>query len=179
MTTAIYFFLMAITLFVLPQLVIRFIFAEPILDKRVRFLLYAATLPILWFMLVPKELNDMRIINFLQHTIGGGVAIGFISLYFISIFKEKIPLFNINSQNTSSINLRNFIFELTFVYFLVCGFGVANELLEFLLDAFKIGIFSSDRYDTWFDLLANTMGAFSVFFLHKILTLCYDRYIRK
>jgi hypothetical protein len=73
----------------------------------------------------------------------------------------------------------NFIFQAAFVYVCVSAFGVANELLEFLLDWFKIGIFSADRYDVWFDLTANTLGAFSVFLLHKAVTICYDVFSKR
>ena len=92
MTTAIYFFLMSATLFIVPQLVVRFVLGNPVWDKRVRFLFYAATLPIAWFLFVPKELNDIRQVNFLQHMIGGGVSVGFVSLYFISILQIHIKL---------------------------------------------------------------------------------------
>ena len=166
MTTAMYFLLMSLTLFVLPQLIVRFTLGYPIWDKRVRFVFYAAVLPIAWYIFIPKELQDIRQVNFLQHAIGGGVAIGFISLYFISIFKEKIPLWQDSVKHSNPVFL--FILEAVFVYALVCIFGVANEMLEFLLDHLGIGIFSADRYDTWYDLLANTSGAAMVFIVYKL-----------
>ncbi len=156
MTTSIYFFLMSATLFVLPQLIVRFALGYPVWDRRIRFLVYAAALPVLWYLLVPKELNDIRYINFLQHAVGGGVAVGFVTLYLIGIFREKFYL------------MEMFVFQAIFVYMSVSAFGVANELLEFLLDFAGIGIFSADRYDVWFDLTANTTGAFVVFLLWKI-----------
>lgn len=164
MTTTVYFFLMSITIFILPQLCVRYLLGYAIWDNRVRFLVYAALLPALWYILVPKELNDLREINFLQHAIGGGVAIGFVSLYFISVLKEKMPL------------LRNLIIQAVFVYFLVSAFGVANELLEFALDYLGIGIFSADRYDVWFDLVANTLGAVSIFLLYTLIVGVYSKF---
>ena len=161
---------MSATLFIVPQLVVRFVLGNPVWDKRVRFLFYAATLPIAWFLFVPKELNDIRQVNFLQHMIGGGVSVGFVSLYFISIFKEKFDVIG----NLTNNALQIFLWQAIFVYFLVSGFGVANELLEFLLDAAGIGIFSADRYDVWFDLVANTTGAMLVFILYKMYNFFYD-----
>lgn len=159
MTTAIYFFLMSVTLFIVPQLFVRYLLGNPVWNKNVRYLFYASALPVLWYTFVPNALNSIREINFLQHAIGGGVAVGLVSLYLINVLKEKFTL------------LGNFPLQIVFVYFLVSGFGVANELLEFLLDFFKVGIFSADRYDVWFDLVANTIGAFSVFFVYKIMSL--------
>lgn len=160
MTTSIYYFLMSATLFILPQLFIRFTLGYPVWDKRIRFLLYAAAIPFLWYLLVPKELNDIRYINFLQHAVGGGVAVGFVSLYFISVFREKFH---------SVIVWNSFFFQAVFVYMCVSAFGVANEILEFLLDFVGIGIFSADRYDVWFDLTANTIGSFTVFIVYSTL----------
>lgn len=159
MTTSIYFFLMSATLFVLPQLLVRFALGYPVWDKRIRFLVYAAVLPVLWYLLVPKELNDIRYVNFLQHAIGGGVSVGFVTLYFTSVFREKFYL------------MEMFIFQAVFVYMCVSAFGVANELLEFLLDWAGIGIFSADRYDVWFDLTANTTGAFLVFLSYRLFSI--------
>ena len=48
MTTAIYFLLMSLSLFVVPQLLVRFTLGYPVWDKRVRPLFYAGALPILW-----------------------------------------------------------------------------------------------------------------------------------
>jgi hypothetical protein len=64
-----------------------------------------------------------------------------------------------------------FVFQAVFVYMCVSAFGVANELLEFLLDFAGIGIFSADRYDVWFDLTANTTGAFVVFLLYRLFSI--------
>ncbi len=168
MTTSIYFLLMSLTLFVLPQLAVRFVLGYPVWDKRIRFLVYSAVLPMLWHLLVPRELNDIRQVNFLQH-MTGGVSVGFITLYFISIFREKLS-FKENSD--TSLNLwGGIVFQAVFVYMCVSAFGVGNELLEFLLDWFDIGIFSADRYDVWFDLTANTTGAFVVFLLYRLFSI--------
>ncbi len=141
---------MSLIFFTVPQLIVRYIEKIPKFDSSVIYLAFAFCLPLIW-MFVPKEIIEFRQINFLQHAVGGGVAVGFISIYFIKNFRERFPVFN------------NFFFQLIFVFALVSMLGVANELLEFLLDYLGIGIFSADRYDTWFDLLANTSGALGVF----------------
>lgn len=148
---------MSLALFVVPQLLVRFLLGQPVWTKDIRYLVYGSAIPFLWYLLVPREMNDLREINFLQHMIGGGVAVGFISIYIINSLSLKFDF------------LQNFFFKIIFVYALVSSFGVANELLEFALDYTGVGIFSADRYDVWFDLTANTTGAFLVFFIHFIL----------
>ena len=88
--------------------------------------------------------------------IGGGLAIGLVSFYFINSLKINFPIF------------KNYIFQILFTYALVCMFGVSNEILEFFFDVVKIGVFSADRYDTWFDLTANTLGAAFIFLILKV-----------
>ncbi len=160
MTTAIYFFLMATTFFVVPQLIVKFLTNEVKYDKSLIYLVFAFCLPLVWVFL-PKEVLTLREVNFIQHAVGGGVAVGFVAIYLIKNLRVKLLVFDY------------FIFQFIFVFALVSMLGVTNELLEFLLDTLQIGIFSSDRYDTWFDLMANTSGALSVFllwcFLSKIL----------
>lgn len=153
---------MSLTLFILPQLLIKFIFKETVWDKRVRLLLYAAVLPMFWFLSIPQELQKIREMNFIQHALGG-VSVGLISLYFISIFSEKLGV-----AGSPMIVFKKFWFQALFVFVCVSAFGVANELLEFLLDWAGIGIFSADRYDVWFDLTANTLGAFVVFLAYRL-----------
>jgi hypothetical protein len=142
--------MMSTVFFVVPQLIVRFVNNEPKLDRTTIYLVFAFILPLIWIFL-PKEVLTMREVNFIQHGVGGGVAVGFVAIYFIKNFRERFAIFN------------NILFQLLFVYALVSMLGVANELLEFLLDFSDIGIFSADRYDTWFDLLANSTGAFGVF----------------
>ncbi len=153
MTTVIYFFLMALAFFIVPQLVVRVFNNEPKIDSNIIYLIFAFCLPLIW-MFLPKELLHTREVNFLQHAVGGGVAAGFVSIYLIKSLKHNYPL------------LRRFPFQIVFLFAIVSMLGVTNELLEFTLDFFNIGIFSSDRYDTWFDLVANTSGAFTIFLVY-------------
>jgi hypothetical protein len=146
---------MSLILFVVPQLVLKAVTKEVFWNRNIIYLVFACILPLLWVFL-PREVLETRTVNFLQHAIGGGVAVGFVSIYFLANLGDKFP------------SLKKFFVQIIFVYALVCMMGVANELLEFLLDYFSVGIFSSDRYDTWYDLLANTTGAVSIYLVYKI-----------
>ena len=55
--------------------------------------------------------------------------------------------------------------ELTGLYFLVSGLGVANELFELLIE--KTGITYVGSWDTWWDLLANSLGALAFWLAYK------------
>lgn len=153
---------MSVTLFVVPQLVVRAFNREPNIDSNIIYLFFASILPLLWI-LVPKEIVAVREVNFIQHSVGGGVAVGFVCIYLIKSLKEKYPL------------LGRFPVQIILLYALVSSLGVANELLEFSLDILKVGVFSSDRYDTWYDLVANTCGAFVIFFLFLPIIYFSDR----
>lgn len=61
----------------------------------------------------------------------------------------------------------SFWLELASLYFLVSGLGAANELFEFFLD--KTGLVDFETWDTWWDLLANTLGALAFWFAYKFL----------
>ena len=50
----------------------------------------------------------------------------------------------------------------------VSALGVLNELLEFFLDEFAI--MPAPNTDTWWDLLANTLGAFSSLAIWRIIS---------
>ena len=87
--------------------------------------------------------------NFVLHFVGGGVNVALIWEYIKKNLTFKIP----------------FIMEVFVLYFVVSGFGAANELLEYLLDTFTRLKFSPDRTDTWKDILANTLGCYTGFLL--------------
>jgi hypothetical protein len=142
-------------MFVVPQLLVRVLNREPKIDRNIIYLVFAGILPLFWTLL-PQEIAHMREVNFLQHSIVGGAASAFVVIFIIQSLKEKYPL------------LKNSIFQITLLYASVCMLGVTNELLEFSLDYLHFGIFSMDRYDTWYDLIANTSGAFGVFLLYKL-----------
>lgn len=92
-------------------------------------------------------------LNFLQHSIGGGVAVGLISFYLYRNFKEQIPW------------LGDWRIKLIFLFGIVSIFGVTNEIIELSLDLLKFSQYSRDRFDTWIDLVANTSGAITSFYI--------------
>ncbi len=44
-------------------------------------------------------------------------------------------------------------------------YGCINELYEYLADVLGLGVYSWDRFDTWRDILANTLGAVAAWLL--------------
>jgi hypothetical protein len=130
---------------------------ELVISRWSIFLLIALFLPMIW-QFVPHALKDLRWVNFIQHGVGGGVAVALGCLYMIENFKDKLDFFN------------NRIFQMIFIFACVSSLGVLNEILEFTFDALRIGIYSNDRYDTWFDLVANSIGALLTFAFYQFLS---------
>jgi hypothetical protein len=147
-----------------PILLLKFFLKEKFkfnfFDKRNVFLILAFCMPLIWPFL-DNDFLHLRWVNFLQHMIGGGVAVGFVGLYLLSFYKNSFG----NIYEFS--NIEKFFLEIIFIFMLVSAFGCLNELLEFYLDLLGIGIFSADRYDTWFDIVANTSGAMSIYLIYK------------
>lgn len=86
---------------------------------------------------------DTGIGNILLHAIGGGVAASCLFEYIRRVYRVAVTPLQ----------------EVVLLFFFVSGFGVANELLEFLLQSVSGMRFSLSPVDTWLDLLANTCGA--------------------
>jgi len=99
------------------------------------------------------ELSLEVFLNFLQHSIGGGVAVGLISFYLYQNFKTQLPW------------LKDWRIRLIFLLGIVSIFGVANEIIELSLDLMNFSEYSRDRFDTWIDLVANTTGALAAFYV--------------
>jgi hypothetical protein len=163
--TEIYLTTMGLVLAGLPVFLVKTVYKYFGLDKSYKellysrysfFLLVAFVLPIVW-QFFPIPVLQLRWVNFLQHAVGGGVAVSLGCVYMIHHFKEKLEFFD------------NRIFQLIFIFMFTSSLGVLNEILEFSLDALRIGVFAIDRYDTWFDLVANTTGALSVFVVFMFL----------
>lgn len=122
---------------------------------------FASLLPVVYTVLFEiyvrvfsyPELRLEVFLNFLQHSIGGGVAVGLISFYLYQNFKVQIPW------------LRDWRIKLVFLLGIVSIFGVANEIIELTLDLMNFSQYSRDRFDTWIDLVANTTGALIAFYL--------------
>lgn len=78
-----------------------------------------------------------------QHFVGGGFISALYFTYLIRELKIQLPMYA----------------YITLLYPFVSMMGVTNELLEFT--ATKLGIYALDSSDTWWDLLANTAGAYA------------------
>lgn len=163
---SIYLTVMGIVLAALPILIVKSIYKyfginvnwkSLIASKSSIFLLIALLLPMFW-QFIPHDFKELRWVNFLQHGVGGGVAVALGCLYMIGHFKDKLEFFNSR------------IFQMVFIFMCVSSLGVLNEILEFTFDALRIGIYSNDRYDTWFDLVANSTGALATFIIYQFFS---------
>jgi hypothetical protein len=99
---------------------------------------------------LPSPLIHGQNTNFVTHVVGGGIFSGLLWLY----LKRN---YNWNSS---------WIIELFSLYLLVCGLGVANELMEFAMNG--IGLVHIPGNDTWWDLFANTLGAALFWTVYKL-----------
>ena len=112
-----YFVAMGLILFLGPQIVLYTTNKKVIFDRTFVYLLLAFILPAS-FMFLPDSIAHLRYINFIQHSVGGGLAVGLVSIFLIENLKSEFGI------------LENFLAQMLFVYFLVCGLGVANEIFE-------------------------------------------------
>lgn len=120
---------------------------QPIVSKN---LLLMASVLLFISQFLPSPLIHGQNTQFSTHFIGGGIFSGLVWLFI-------------------KINMRlSFgpVFELLSLYFLVSGLGVANELFE--LAANGVGIIHTPSNDTWWDLLANTLGALFFWLVYRI-----------
>jgi hypothetical protein len=101
-----------------------------------------------WY--IPSPLIQGENTQFLTHFFGGGLFCGFVWLYLKNYFKLQLSL----------------LLEAVSLYALVSSLGVANELFELLV--VKTGLVRLSAMDTWWDLLANTLGALVFWILYKI-----------
>lgn len=84
-----------------------------------------------------------RSVNFVEHALGGGVPSAFMLAALLAAQKRKFT----------------WLQELVLLFFFVSGTGALSELLEFAGDELTTFQFSIDRFDTWYDILANSLGA--------------------
>ncbi len=122
-------------------------------------------------------------LNFLQHFLGGGVACGLVSIYLIKNFLINSFGLQLKFSQSSSYNLKvdsktksdtklrlspgQWFLISGLIFFSVASvFGVANELMEFLLDLLTQKQYSRDRWDTWIDFLANSSGAALIWLIY-------------
>lgn len=130
-----------------PWLAVRFVFTT----GRSKQITYRQSAPYLWAaalvweigILVPDVPISPETETFGVHTMGG-VAAG-ILFYFV------IKAYGLRFSGWWQKPLA--------LYFLVCGLGIANELLEFFTDKTGLVVVPVHRNDTWWDMVANTLGA--------------------
>lgn len=96
-----------------------------------------------WYL--PSPLIEGRYTAFTTHVVGGGMFAALLWVYIRSHYAWNIPV----------------ILDLLILFFFVSGLGVANELFE--LAVVQLGLARLDGSDTWWDLLANTIGAFILY----------------
>lgn len=94
-----------------------------------------------------------RLANFTEHFFGGGVPAGLVFIYL--------------RRHLGKLSILQ---ELCLLFFFVSGFGALNELLEFLLDQTTARAYSTDRWDTWYDILANCLGVLTGWLIWKVYT---------
>lgn len=149
----IYGLLIPLGLLVVPWLLVRYVFTT----KETKKLPYKQHAPYLWAAAIvwwlalvlpnpPWQETD----TFTMHATGGAVAI---ILFFYATAAYKITFANV-------------WLALAAAYFFASGLGVLNELLEFTLDKF---VYEISNYDTWWDLVANTFGAFVAFAVFRLV----------
>ena len=94
---------------------------------------------------VAFSIHDDELGNRVLHAFGGGFMTFLV--YFFAI-------------RDGSIAVSTFQF-FTMGILVVCALGIGNELLEFFLQHYLGATFAVGSEDTWFDLLSNTLGAFT------------------
>lgn len=90
--------------------------------------------------------------NFVLHA-SGGVSVTFIYIYLIKTFDAQI----------------NWRLHLLLLFALVSMLGVINEIAEYAVELAHLGTMAWDIHDTWRDLVANTVGAFSAWSVYCLL----------
>lgn len=139
--------------FIVLPMVLEWIFQ--VKSRGSRWWLIAAALVCLVITIIAHQFpREHRMMNFAQHFFGGGVATTLAFVYLRQAFSRQLT----------------FLQELTVLFFLVNGIGALNELLEFSLDQVTNGMYSIDRWDTWYDILANSLGAFVAWSVWKLIS---------
>lgn len=129
-----------------PRIVIHF-GGEP---KRYMPWLYSACALYVVSWWLPSPLIEGRDTSFMTHFVGGGIFTGFVWYY----LKQSL------SWQT------HWLLEAFSLFALVSALGVANELLEIVLNNF--GLMPNGINDTSWDLLANTLGALVFYIVYAL-----------
>lgn len=115
-----------------------------------KILLFAGSLLFFISWYLPSPLIDGQDTAFMTHFVGGGVFSGFVWLYI---------------TKTIDWNTKNIFIEAASLYAFVSALGVLNELAELFF--VKIHLAHLSLTDTSWDLLANTLGAFTFFICYR------------
>ena len=107
-----------------------------------------------WYL--PSPLIEGKQTQFVTHFVGGGVFSGLLWLY----IKNHIEL------------KWNLLFDLVAIYILTSALGVASELFEFTTT--QLQLTHLNPADTWWDLFANSLGAFSLWLMY-----CFSKLFRR
>lgn len=102
-----------------------------------------------WY--IPTVHISSQTTTFQQHFVGGGVYCALLYVYVRQLLNWQLELWQ----------------EILVLFAWVSAFGVANELLEFTLTQLKVARIGTN--DTDWDLLANTLGAFTGYILYRII----------
>lgn len=151
----IYFVIIPLALLVVPWLTVKYIFktkqTASLPYKKYAWYLVAASAVWLAAMLLPNVPVSPETQTTTMHTLGG-VVTAILFMYTVQAYQVK---FNAWWQ------------PLLALYFFASGLGVLNELFEFALN--KSGVPGVIGGDEWWDLAANTFGAFSAYLLINML----------
>ena len=136
-----------LVIYLLLPIVVQVVTGKPL--KRDSLLLIACLCYFIsWYL--PSPLIHGQDTSFTTHVIGGGVFSGFLWLYLKRQLSWKLSWSE----------------EMMSLYAFVCAFGVAYELFELLIS--ELHLVRINGADTWWDLLANTLGAFVFWIGYRI-----------
>lgn len=113
-------------------------------EKKYRWILYAACLLFFISWYLPSPLIDGQDTSFMKHFVGGGLFTGLFWAYLISSMKWRA----------------HWLIMAFSLFALVSALGCINELAELFM--VKAGIAKIEIDDTNWDILANTLGAATI-----------------
>jgi VanZ family protein len=136
-----------------PWVAVRYVFSTP----QSKQFSYRQSIPYLWTaaalwvasVYVPNVPVTDQSNSFSMHFLGGIIA-GILFFFVRKAYK---------------VHFSQWWQEPLMLYFFASGLGVLNELFELFLDQSGILVVEVHRNDTWWDLTANTLGAFLAYLL--------------
>ncbi|MES2953567.1 MAG: hypothetical protein V4674_03315 [Patescibacteria group bacterium] len=158
-TYLVVYILVVALLMALAYIVLSFLFAQffenrrPVFTRRSLWSMFCVALLSIGISLFSFHIRDRELGNRFLHMLGGGL------LSFYVCYR---------AVRDTNIVLRPFQF-FVFSGLVVTALGVANEILEFILQHFIHYLFASSVTDTWLDLSSNTIGIFvggTLYFLY-------------